>query len=542
MEFKFRMRRNKMKKMKSIALLSLSVLFGSHLTAQIVNVEDFVKNEKFKTLASFNQTFVEWRKTNCYYVENLKRFEFNKNLINQLTKKTKENLEKWRNISEQKAANVIRKKEEYVQKKQIYSNRTLYGIFSGIAGLAGCGLYNWLNGFSSYLDTYNKAFGFAGILAGAFVFWNHKKTNQYKEKEISALSASKNYDCLKNGFTDALTEKRKSTSSNSNSSFAGNNKTKERVNSSNMPISSIWQKTLERKKENQWNYYLDSWKRRVIYKEDCERLKELNKNIPLKKETQLRIMTYNIDEFKEPVLKQRMGIEPFVGIVKDVNPDLLVLQEVRPDDLGLLKKKFPKYKILYAEAVKHPILSLANLILYKNELEVKWTNAGKFEAARQWETRSYAKIWVEKNGKVICLFGTHLEVFDKDVRFNQAQELVDKAKNEPHPCILTGDFNAIRKKDYQMIVGDTTTIWDLMNPDYSFDSSELRMIEENGFKESFDYEQRDNPQFTNWTGKRVDYFYLDKRFKFPTTTYVYISTAHDHLPVILDIDLEKENK
>ena len=46
-----------------------------------------------------------------------------------------------------------------------------------------------------------------------------------------------------------------------------------------------------------------------------------------------------------------------------------------------------------------------------------------------------------------------------------------------------------------------------------------------------------NPTYTVWTGTVVDFIFCSPEWNLPVESYIYYSTASDHLPVIMDIIL-----
>lgn len=64
----------------------------------------------------------------------------------------------------------------------------------------------------------------------------------------------------------------------------------------------------------------------------------------------------------------------------------------------------------------------------------------------------------------------------------------------------------------------------------------MTLIEQAGFKDSFAKAGLQGPKFTVWTGKVVDFIWLDNKWLLPLTgSYVYYNAASDHCPVLVDI-------
>ena len=66
----------------------------------------------------------------------------------------------------------------------------------------------------------------------------------------------------------------------------------------------------------------------------------------------------------------------------------------------------------------------------------------------------------------------------------------------------------------------------------------LNYLLEKSWKDSFEVSGFQPPQFTTWSGTRIDFLFLNPVWNLPLKgSYVYYDWASDHIPVIMDIDL-----
>lgn len=143
----------------------------------------------------------------------------------------------------------------------------------------------------------------------------------------------------------------------------------------------------------------------------------------------------------------------------------------------------------------------------------------------------------------VCLVGLHLDVYDESgatrlKQLQQLQRLLDEMKPQPGVCILAGDFNAVRSRDYT-----EQQLAKMREHDKARDVlTELRTLEfvENSmkFRDCFDLCQVRPPVCSTWSGRRIDFVYLKAQDKARVTSAFYWpSTSSDHIPVGCDFEI-----
>lgn len=141
--------------------------------------------------------------------------------------------------------------------------------------------------------------------------------------------------------------------------------------------------------------------------------------------------------------------------------------------------------------------------------------------------------------KGLILITTHLDVFDYsgEVRRKQLNQILDILKSMPAnseeekvPIVIIGDFNALKYEDYN----NATLSWLKKNRGTDFET--VKLLEDYGFQDVF---IEGSLKYTSWAARRIDYVYV-KNIPLSSikNTYTYYSNASDHIPLIVDIELE----
>lgn len=315
------------------------------------------------------------------------------------------------------------------------------------------------------------------------------------------------------------------------------------------PISSVWHEIAQGRE-------LSGAQKNRLFIEDCARLSSLNRAIPQHytgDKKIFRVMTYNIHYWTDPF--RQPSFDRILEVIREINADVLILQEVIPQPgFGASEreakgfwKKFEElgYRYHFFKEAVFLGVPFGNAILVK--YPVKCESEGIFEE-KFGQPRSYlfTKI-VLPNKKTVSVCGTHLDVYDETgaARKRQIVELTKIIAEEQENIVLGADFNEVRKQDYQYQV-DGKTVWDLLTADFKnrtgleFVPTEVHdYLAKNNFIDSFSKMHQPLPRFTVWSGTMVDFLYL-KNWNLPIVgCYVYYSSASDHLPVIMDIDISK---
>lgn len=297
---------------------------------------------------------------------------------------------------------------------------------------------------------------------------------------------------------------------------------------------------------------VDANQMKQSYIDDCKKNAHKNGLIPVhvpNNET-VRIATYNVHFFYDALNKR--SFTEIIDTIQTINADVIVLQEVSIFQHAQIKDAFAKIGYTFSEqesfcksmdAWGKPF---GNVILSKypivKNLE-KHTYA--YDKKCHGEKRCYLKANITlPNDKKISMYGTHLDVYDETEtrRLAQINELIEQSsKDSNENIIIAADFNAVRKKDYAYQINGRC-VWDMVNESshrrfgINTPTHALQAFENNQFKDSFSHAGCAAPKWTVWSGTAVDFMYLNKSWNLPVVgSWVYYSTASDHLPVIMDV-------
>ena len=97
------------------------------------------------------------------------------------------------------------------------------------------------------------------------------------------------------------------------------------------------------------------------------------------------------------------------------------------------------------------------------------------------------------------------------------------------------DYNSVRRNDY------TEDKWIILT--YMYQKSKLilridvtNLLKNASWQISFSKVQKENPKYTGWLGRTIDFLYLSPNWNLPIAgTYIYHNASSDHIPVILDL-------
>lgn len=259
--------------------------------------------------------------------------------------------------------------------------------------------------------------------------------------------------------------------------------------------------------------------------EDMKKKGIEHQGIPKKSSGILRVATYNVHGWRSPVKKFSDPIgadfEAIYNTIKAIDADVLLLQEVvfRPKQTAEVFSKlgYPYHSFGYANPGGG---DFGNMIVSK----VPFATAPikhNFVSKVKYHHRCYVKVEfdLKKYGsRNLVIYDTHLEVTSDKQRLSEVKQLVslvhshDKGKN----VLIGADWNSSRGKP------------------------SLIHLEKNGFADCFHLAKLPEPKFTHWTSQNLDRLYL-RNWHLPIAgCYLYYSAASDHLPVIMDIALDKK--
>lgn len=332
------------------------------------------------------------------------------------------------------------------------------------------------------------------------------------------------------------------------------------------------------------------------FKQICEKIGvSENPKIPLKTSDICRVATYNVHFWCNPYGSwagiNKNDFVRMVGVIKKINPDILTLQEVGGGAHDLGSEFINTFKALgYNYIVSSSISSkgpdtpgyLYNCILSKYPFEGTpdkkqyYTNPDLSVRSQNPEQRCFAHANIKlPNNKIVSVYSTHLEVrpimgcdamgnkkpfSPESARRAQLEELINYInENDTNKNIIIGaDTNSIRSQDLQFKVGDKT-LWQILKESWAtivpqMDSPynlrhlleqqppclALDYLKDNLWKDSFEMSSFQAPQFTTWSGTRIDFLFLRPSWNLPLCgSYVFYDWASDHIPVIMDINLTK---
>lgn len=326
-----------------------------------------------------------------------------------------------------------------------------------------------------------------------------------------------------------------------------------------------------------------------------------NAKIPQKAANTMRIATYNVHFWTNPFGSWGQGVsdedlKKIMEVIKTVNADVLILQEVGGNEQAAWNKIKPEFEKMGYKSTACASISpngvykdgnLYNCIYSKypfvKTIEKQYATNPMLNSANP-EQRCFVGAHIQlPNNKQISVYGTHLEVrpimaksadgkgrglTPDAARKEQMQELLEYIKNnDTNPNVIIGaDFNTFRKQDLIAHTINSTTLWSILEkswPTILKDTAKevpqglgnlvdktpgaavaaLDYIASQGYKDSFMVSKFTSPQFTTWTGTMIDFLFLSPTWNLGVKGgYVFYSWASDHIPVIMDIDLSTAAK
>lgn len=173
----------------------------------------------------------------------------------------------------------------------------------------------------------------------------------------------------------------------------------------------------------------------------------------------VRVLSFNIYHGETVHAKKQFDLDVLAKVIKDVNPDLVALQEVdfktkraRNYDLATELGQRTKMAPIFGKAMSFDggeygegVLSKYSFLSTRNYPLV----AGKGK-----EPRAALAVCVKiKSGDDIRFVGTHLDHTKKDTdRINQAKQLNKLFTQDKIPTILAGDLNALPESESMKIL------------------------------------------------------------------------------------------
>ncbi|MFT3903779.1 MAG: endonuclease/exonuclease/phosphatase family protein [Niabella sp.] len=169
---------------------------------------------------------------------------------------------------------------------------------------------------------------------------------------------------------------------------------------------------------------------------------------PQDKPSTVTVMTYNIYGAREGGIPD---LQVIADVIKRANPDLVALQEVdknttRNAKHGDIAKKLGELTAMdyfFAKAQNVYSGEYGDAVLSKLSIKEKKAYNLNVDPSLGGETRSVARVLVEKDNKQFYFIATHFDhLSDERNRIKQANDFVDLAKTFDKPVITGADFNA----------------------------------------------------------------------------------------------------
>lgn len=253
-----------------------------------------------------------------------------------------------------------------------------------------------------------------------------------------------------------------------------------------------------------------------------------------KKKDTIRIATFNIQMWMD--CDKNNNTNQVFETIEKINADVICLQEVlsykNKLSVEMLEKNLKNLGYKY-----HKMCTSIGINIIASKYEI--TKSSVLKLHKSPRVNRYALYCnINVNNKNIDIVTTHLDVFDEseEIRLKQITEIIDKYGNE---IILLGDFNSLQKCDY------TEEYWNkIINDDKKRNViSQTRVSDYLNSVDMVDCYTKINPDeqvISVWSMRRVDYIFMNKKTKYKILDcFLYPSLASDHLPMVVDIDIEK---
>jgi endonuclease/exonuclease/phosphatase family metal-dependent hydrolase len=290
-----------------------------------------------------------------------------------------------------------------------------------------------------------------------------------------------------------------------------------------------------------------------LFVEDCAAYGDDNHIIPthVSGDGLLRIVSFNVRLLTDVTWRDRF--DETWSVITQLNPDILVLQEVSLDErtemishklrcLGFcLSDDWIQHQTHSFDAGEH---RLTNLIATRMSIRA---SAKNFEH----EALGYVRAEVSlSSGNTVVIYGVHLDVSDstENIRLREMHELLTCAVQdiqEKKQVIIAGDLNSIDMSTYDLNNSHGVAVRDLITLHYRMYAGGTEktvpqlvtsLWKSVGFVDSFALAEQPGPLWTSWWGGRTDYVLCSPQLKqMIHGNYVYYTSASDHLPIVVDL-------
>ncbi len=294
-----------------------------------------------------------------------------------------------------------------------------------------------------------------------------------------------------------------------------------------------------------------------------------NKFIPKKSKNTLRVMTWNVHEWRDS--KKSNKQEEILNVIKQMNPDVLGLQEVTKKvtettqsekynllecvaDRGsygenlrnsLIVKKTIKTIREFKTSIKHDRCMVVYGISIMTDSNISNRASNNEKGKEEMDESVMDDSVVEKK---ILIANMHLDVASSEKRLENIRAAVKyieeiSQKEGIKDIIIMGDFNSYNNTDY-----NNTELDLLIEMKKNYSGKEIfevvNYLEEKGYRDTFGLQRskgQEIPANTNIYGGRIDFVFLSKGFSLPLkSSYVYYNDFSDHVAIVVDFDLGKD--
>lgn len=260
-----------------------------------------------------------------------------------------------------------------------------------------------------------------------------------------------------------------------------------------------------------------------------------------KSSNSVRIATYNVHYWTD--LYEKPSFDKILKDIAIINADILCLQEVsfdrtkfNPYNYDQLMGKFRDMGYCdYVEVYGSQYLGsrFGNLILSRCKMDNKlWgtLHKGNVKVRRGYCLASFKDLNVD----VCCV---HLDVFDEsgDTRRKQLEEMLKLVSAPRENLIICGDFNSIRKQDYEPKRLNTIINHDHLRGIVT-DTQTLQKLDELNYKTSFEHAQKKS-DCTVWSCRAIDHIFLHSNCPYKIVkSEVHYTINSDHFAIYADIN------
>jgi len=287
---------------------------------------------------------------------------------------------------------------------------------------------------------------------------------------------------------------------------------------------------------------------------DIVRDEKQNQAIPPKTDSISRVTTYNVHGFKDSFKKK--DYQQILTVIKDINPDILLLQEVIFFAGNSINNDFEKMGYTYQTFMPMQP-NFGNMIFSKypfTQKPFKKTYAIDIEDKHKGDKHNFINTVIRlPDGNTISVYATHLDKprASDNRQLEETKDLISFViKNDKNSNILlAADWNAVRERDFDYAI-DGKSAWEIYSNNFitlqkgpkkllAVPTDALAHIEQHGFQDCFTRAALPVPKYSCWNGTMVDFIFCSRDWNLPIAgAYIYFTPASDHLPVIMDIELK----